>query len=148
MTRDLSAPKLEWKSAPQPFRRRALIAAPYQGRMFVMGGITDMGTVVGYVDIYDPRTKAWKKGPALPGSGVNTFAPAAAVDGGSLYVSVADGTLYRLGRSEQSWERVGRGTPRVAHRAVPGGQSILVMGGAEKGKDLDLIEAIPVNQIR
>jgi N-acetylneuraminic acid mutarotase len=147
-TLDLSAPKLEWKSAPQPFRRRALIAAVYQGRMFVMGGITDMGKVVGDVDIYDPRTKAWTKGPALPGSGVNPFAPAAAVDAGSLYVSVADGTLYRLDRSEQSWEKVGRGTPRVAHRAVADGQSILVMGGAEKGMNLDLIEAIPVNQVR
>ena len=148
LTLDLSAPKLEWKRAPQPFRRRALIAAAYKGRMFVMGGITDMGRVVGDVDIYDPRTKAWTKGPALPGSGVNPFAPAAAVDAGSLYVSVADGTLYRLDRSEQSWEKVGRGAPRVAHRAVADGQSILVMGGAEKGKDLDLIEAIPVNQVR
>ena len=63
-------------------------------------------------------------------------------------MSVADGTLYRLEPSEQSWEKVGRGAPRVAHRAVADGQSILVMGGAEKGKALDLIEAIPVNQVR
>jgi hypothetical protein len=148
LTLDLSAPKLEWKSLPQPFRRRALIAAVYKGRMFVMGGITDLDRVVGDVDIYDPRTKVWTNGPALPGSGVNPFGPAAAVDAGSLYVSVADGTLYRLDPSEQNWEKVGRGTPRVAHRAVADGQSILVMGGADKGKDLDLIEAIPVNQVR
>ena len=73
---------------------------------------------------------------------------AATVAAGCLYVSVADGTLYRLGRSDQSWERVGRGTPRVAHRAVADGQSILVMGGAHEGKDLDVIEAISVNQGR
>ncbi len=147
LTLDLSAPRLEWKSAPQPFRRRALIAAAYQGRMWVMGGITDAGNVVGEVDIYDPRTKAWTKGPALPGSGVNPFAPAAAVDANRLYVSVADGTLYRLNRSEQAWEKVGSGTPRVAHRAVADGGSILVMGGAEKGKDLDLIEVFSVNHV-
>jgi len=147
LTLDLAAPKPDWKSAPQPFRRRALIAAAFDGRMFVMGGITEEGKTAGDVDIYDPRSGTWSKGPSLPGSGVNPFAPAAAVDDGSLYVSVADGTLYRLDRSGQRWEAVGRGTPRVAHRAVANGKAILVLGGADNGKNLDLVESIPVGPL-
>lgn len=73
--------------------------------------------------------------------------PAATVDAGSLYVSVADGTLDRLDRSEQSWKKAGRGTPRVG---VPGRGGCSIDSGngrREKGKDLDLMDSA-VNQVR
>jgi len=52
----LAAEKLEWKSAKQPFKRRALIAAAYSGRMYVMGGFDENSKVVREVAVYDPKT--------------------------------------------------------------------------------------------
>ena len=42
-TLDLAAGKPEWKSVEQPFKRRALIAASYSGKMYVLGGIDEHG---------------------------------------------------------------------------------------------------------
>jgi N-acetylneuraminic acid mutarotase len=139
---DLSKSPLTWKSAAQPFKRRALIAAAYNGKMYVMGGMTDTNVIVPDVDIYDPQSGTWTKGPALPGKALNSFAPAATVHEGKLYVSLGDGSLYRLNEAAQRWEEAGSATPRVAHRLVSGGKSILVMGGAAGGKNFDLIEVL------
>ena len=134
---DLAADKPEWRSVAQPFKRRAIISAAWNGKMYVMGGITEKGAIASDVDIYDPGTNIWTKGPALPGTGVNAFAPAATVYNGSLYVSVADGTLYRLNESMERWDERGRATAqRVAHRLVSDGRVILILGGAAGGKDL------------
>lgn len=40
---DLSRPSSGWTAVPQPFERRALVAAVHQGRMYVIGGITQPG---------------------------------------------------------------------------------------------------------
>lgn len=146
LTLDLSANKLEWKSVTQPFKRRALIAAAYSGRLFVMGGIDERGKVSAEVDIYDPKTGAWTKGPILPGTGVNTFAPAASVHESKLYASLANGGLYRLNESTQQWEEAGRATARIAHRMVANGKTLLVIGGAKDGSNLDSIESIEPSQ--
>ncbi len=141
---DLNAANLTWKTLPQPFKRRALIAAAYKDKMYVMGGMDDKNRIVHDVDIYDPATGQWTKGPALPGDEIDGFSPAACVDGGKLYVSVADGSLYRLNDATQMWEKAGATTPRVAARMVPDGNKVLVIGGAEKGRNLDLIEPVVV----
>lgn len=143
---DLAAGKLEWKSAPQPFKRRALIAAAYAGRMFVMGGIDSGGNVSPDVDVYDPKTGVWTNGPALPGSGVNTFAPATCVHEGGLYVSLADGVVHRLDESAHRWVEAGHAAPRIAHRMVSDTQTLLVIGGANGGSNLDLIESVQPNR--
>lgn len=143
-TLDLAAAKPAWKTVTQPFKRRALVAVAFERRMYVMGGITESGKVVPDVDIYDPANGQWSKGPALPGTGVNPFAPAAVVHNHELYVSVADGALYRLSNDKQQWVQAGRATPRVAHRLVSDGKSVLVIGGAKNGQNLDLIEAVAV----
>lgn len=144
LTMDLAAKKLEWKSAPQPFKRRALIAASFEGKVFVIGGINDANAVVGEVEIYDPATGAWSEGPMLPGGSAHAFGPAAAVHAGRLYVSLGDGSLYRLSRSGEEWEPAGKASPRVAHRIVSSGDELLVVGGARRGANLDLIEAVTV----
>jgi hypothetical protein len=143
---DLSAKALEWKSARQPFKRRALMAAADSSRMYVVGGFDDRGKIVREVAIYDPKADRWTDGPALPGGEMNGFAPAACVHDGVLYVSVADGSLYRLDAAGQQWEKLGASTPRLAHRIGFWGQSILISGGAAKGNNLDLIEAITVGE--
>ncbi len=144
LTMDLAAKNLEWKSAPQPFKRRALIAASFEGKVFVMGGINDANAVVGEVEIYDPAKHEWSEGPMLPGGSAYAFGPAAAVHAGSLFVSLGDGSLYRLSRSGKEWEPAGKATPRVAHRVVSSGDKLLVAGGARRGANLDLIEAVSV----
>jgi hypothetical protein len=85
----------------------------------------------------------WSKGPDLPGGELGGFGPAAAVIGGRLFVSIGDGTLYRLGKNDQ-WERVGRSSPRLVHRMVGYGRNALVVGGATDGDNSDLVEAIAV----
>jgi outer membrane protein assembly factor BamB len=141
---DLSARKLEWKTIKQPFKRRALIAAADLGKLYAMGGFDDHGKVIHEVSIYDPKTGLWTQGPDLPGTEIDGFAPAACVHEGKLYVSVADGTLYRLNDSQEKWEKAGNATPRVAHRIVSDGKTILVIGGADSGRNSDLIEAVSV----
>lgn len=144
LTMDLSAKKLAWKSNPQPFKRRALIAASFEGKAYVIGGISDTNAVLGETEIYDPAKKAWSEGPALPGGSAHAFAPAAGVHDGRLYISLGDGSLYRLSKSGQEWEPAGKASPRVAHRVVSDGEKLLVVGGAKRGANLDLIEAVTV----
>jgi hypothetical protein len=141
---DLAADKLEWKTFKQPFKRRALIAAAYQGKMFLLGGMDDRGEIVHEVSTYNPETGVWGTGPQLPGEEIDGFGPAACVSNNQLYVSLADGTLYHLNNSTHQWEKSGSATSRVAHRIAPYGRTILVIGGAAKGNNSDLIEAIAV----
>jgi hypothetical protein len=145
---DLTAEKLEWKSVPQPFRRRALIAAADANRMYVVGGFDDHGKIIREVAIYDSKTGEWSTGPALPGDEMNGFAPAACVHDGVLYVSVADGSLYRMDAAGKQWELLGASTPRLAHRIGFRDGSILIAGGAANGNNLDLIESIQVTPKR
>ena len=141
---DLKNPAAEWVSVPQPFERRALVTAVHGGRMYVIGGITPSGKVSTDVDIYDPAKSVWTKGPALPGTEMNGFAPAAAVHGGKLFASVADGSLYALDDAHSRWTDAGRSAARLAHRMVSLGDSLVIAGGAVKGGNLDLVERVPV----
>lgn len=140
----------KWTKIQQPFKRRALIAAAYSGKMYVIGGFSKSAIVSRQVDIFDPSTGEWTQGPELPGDDSNNgFGPAACVHEGDLYASLADGALYRLSRSAQKWEVSGRSTPRIAHRIASTGTAILVIGGAEagtEGKNSDLIEAVVVKK--
>jgi len=145
-TLDLSAKKLEWKSEKQPFRRRALIATSYGGKMYALGGFDEHNAVVRAVSVYDPTTGNWSAGPALPGGdATDGFAPAACVHDGKLYVSVADGGLYSLDPRAQRWVKAGQAKPRVAHRLASNGRTILIIGGANGGRNTDLIESIAVD---
>jgi N-acetylneuraminic acid mutarotase len=139
---DLSEKKLQWKTVPEPFRRRALISAAYQGKLYVIGGFNDKNQIVRNVSVYDPKTGVWSEAPELPEGSGRAFAPAAVVHQGSLYTSVSDGTLLRFDEVTGIWKTTGRGTGRVAHRLVSYADKVLVIGGASGGKNFDLIEAI------
>jgi hypothetical protein len=142
---DLSAPSLAWKRAPQPFKRRALIAATVDGKVHVLGGFNERSQVVRGSTVFDMASGTWSDGPDLPGGSMNGFGPAAAVSAGSLYVSVDDGGLYRLDQTARTWTKVGQSTPRIVHRLIADGGRILVIGGAFGGKNSDLVEAIRIN---
>jgi hypothetical protein len=141
---DLSADKPVWKKIKQPFQRRALIAAAFDGKVWFIGGFLTESDATLAVDIYDPKTDAWSKGPELPDPQINGFGPAACVDDGTLYVGVADGSLLALNKAGDGWDRIGRTTPRIVDRMVADGHQVLVLGGATGQKQTDLIEAVDV----
>jgi len=139
---DLGDSRPAWKPVQQPFERRALIAAVFEGKVYIAGGLDAESEVHRTVDIFDPATGAWSTGPELPGKPLNGFSPAACVLGGKLYVSVADGTMYVLNDQKSGWDKVGVATPRIVHRLIPVGSQVLIVGGAMRGVNLDLIETL------
>jgi len=141
---DWTKPETGWKAIEQPFERRALITAVHENKVYVIGGITPSGKVSTDVDIFDPVTAKWSKGPALPGADINGFAPAAADYRGRLYVSVGNGKLYRLDEARSRWAEAGQSAERLAHRMIPAEDGLLILGGATKGANLELVEKVAV----
>ncbi len=94
------------------------------------------------VDIYDPASGEWKKGPALPGPEILSFAPAALSHAEELLVSLGDGTLVKLDEKEGRWVETGKTKARLAHRMVGVDRKVFVLGGAVKGKNLDTVEVV------
>lgn len=140
---DLKSSNPSWSSIPQPFQRRALMAAALDGKIYVIGGMNEKQKIVKNVSILDPKTKQWSEGPELPTGEIVGFAPAVGVHKGQIYLSVADGQLLRLNLSAGAWEKVATTSSRVAHRLASYDNSILLIGGAAKGKNLDLVEIVP-----
>ncbi len=137
---DLAAPKPEWKTVPQPFKRRALTAAAVGGKVYVCGGLTEDASTERRVDVFDPKAGTWTAGPEFPGEG-NGFSPAACESGGKLYLSTADGVVRRLDGS--TWETFGTiSLPRRVHRLVADGATLVAVGGASREGNVRLVEAV------
>jgi uncharacterized GH25 family protein/N-acetylneuraminic acid mutarotase len=141
---DLADPKAAWKEFKQPFSRRALTAASFNGKVYVIAGLTKDGGTERGSNIFDPKTGEWTAGPTLPGERMNGFTPAAVVVGDQLFINPADGKIYRLKGSE--WEAVSQvKTPRWVARAVPFGEgNLLVIAGATGDGSVATCEAIAV----
>ncbi len=137
---DLSAEAPTWRTVPQPFERRALAAATAGGKVFAIGGLGPDGTSR-RVDVLDPATGAWTKGPELPkmsgrlkGFGVSAFGV-----GDRVYLSGADGVIHSLAADGEAWAE-GLGaleTPRFFHRLLRHRESLLFLGGASTEGHLD-----------
>jgi N-acetylneuraminic acid mutarotase len=143
---DLAAARPAWASVPQPFKRRALVAAAHGDRIYVIGGFDEQSQVARGMDVYDASRGTWSAGPALPGGPMNGFGPAAAVVEDRLVISVDDGSLHRLRIDGGGWEPIGQASPRIAHRLVPDGDRVLILGGARAGATLDLVESLTVSR--
>lgn len=147
---DLDKPEAGWRSFPQPFQRRALSVAPHGGRLYVLGGLIGGGglKVDRSVDIYDPATGEWTKGPDLPGRDrVEGFGPSGFDIDGRLYYSGMTGRIFRLNDAGDAWEAIGGwAIPRLTHRLLPGpGKTILAVGGASGAlHQIGVIEAAPL----
>ena len=141
---DLSKKPLTWETIPQPFERRALQAAVLKDKVYVICGMNSENEMEKEVVIFDPATKKWTRIASLPGPIMNGFTPAATALGDSLYVSPADGKLYRLKEKQDGWDEVGKLTAkRIVHRMVPATPDLLlVLGGASKGGNIAASEAI------
>ena len=124
--------------AEPPFQRRALSVAAHDGKLYVIGGMKENGGPTTRVDIYDPSSDSWIKGPPVPGNGMSGFGTSSFACDGRLYVSTMDGFVHRLNDENRRWNTVAKIEPaRFFHRMVPiNDQEMLVIGGAnmEVGK--------------
>ncbi len=144
---DLDAPEKGWKMVEQPFERRALSVAESGGKVYVLGGLTSDSGVSRTVDIYDPATDRWSKGPELPeGTKAEGFGTAAFTVAGRLYYNGVTGPVYRLSKEGSRWEAVGQWhIPRITHRILPGIDGDLLAVGGNVGRiQTPIIESLPI----
>ncbi|SFH62099.1 DUF4198 domain-containing protein [Planctomicrobium piriforme] len=144
---DLTSPKPEWKALPSvPFERRALSLAPYQGKLYVIGGMQSKGGTTTKVDIFDPATGAWSSGPALLGNSMDGFGTAAFNVDGRLIVTTMSGSIQGLSTDGSHWEYLGQlQHPRFFHETPAWNHGLVVVGGASMmdGK-AEALEFLPV----
>lgn len=143
---DLKAAEPKWTSIEQPFQRRALIAAVAAGKLYVMGGMNADDQIQSRVDVLDLKTRAWTRGPDVPGSSRDAFAPAACVDEGRVYLSVGSGDLFRLSEDSSAWQPVAKATPRYVHRVVAKDGVLFLLGGASRAEMLRQSERIALRE--
>jgi len=139
---DLKKADAKWEVLKQPFSRRALVAAAHDGKVFVIAGMDKESETSHDVNIYNVKTGEWSIGTKLPGARMNGFSPAACVVNDTVYISPADGKLYRLD-GDKVVEVSALKTSRFVHRMVAiGDNRILVLGGASKGGTVAECEVI------
>lgn len=145
---DTSKEPLQWQAIPQPFKRRALTVGTLGDKVYVVGGLTDEGELDQTVNVLDLATNTWSEAPEIPGKRRNGFTPATCVMDGRLYISPADGKVYRLNKDGDDWDEVGKLTiPRFVHRMVPfGGGRLLVLNGASPNGNVREAEVIAPRQ--
>lgn len=143
---DPANPSAGWTPIPQPFRRRALIAAAVGDEVFVIGGFDENDRPHVDVDVLHVPTQTWSKAPALPVAEGAGFAPAAAVFQGKIYVSVGSGQLFLLDEARTSWQPVTQTTPRIVHRMVADADGLLVLGGAREADMTNLVERVMLRE--
>ncbi|MBX3433409.1 MAG: hypothetical protein KF847_08825 [Pirellulales bacterium] len=122
-----------WEALPSPpFKRRALAAAAWDGKLAAIGGMDDAGKVSRRCDLFDPVSGQWTRLPDLPGSGMDGFGVSAWAIEDRLFASSADGVLYCLSPGADEWTEAGElETPRFFHRLLPTGDGgLLAVAGA------------------
>jgi N-acetylneuraminic acid mutarotase len=145
---DFNKSPLKWEVIEQPFQRRALTMAEHGGKVYVIAGLNASGTAERTVNFYDPTSKSWSKAVDIPEGAMNGFTPAACSCDGQLYLSPADGKVYRLSEKGDAWVESGvLKLSRVVHRMVPIAKSqMLVLGGSAKGSPTADVEMMEVRK--
>ncbi|HEX6240904.1 MAG TPA: hypothetical protein VFZ61_08420 [Polyangiales bacterium] len=125
---DLAAPQKGWSAIEAPFTRRALGVAALGGKLVIAGGITPESEPSRRVDIYDPSTRSFSRGPDFPD---NAFGIAVERVGDGLVASAQSGVLYRWRLGESAWQPLARlSFPRFFHQlAAADSDSVVVAGG-------------------
>lgn len=149
---DTSQPQGKWQQLPStPFRRRALAAAAWNGKLVALGGMDDDAVVSERVDAFDPVTGKWTQLADFPSGDMAGFGMAAwSLDSG-LYASGAEGVLRRLADDGQSWTIVRKlQLPRFFHRLLPADHdSLYVVAGASfQHGHVGTIERLQVNTVQ
>lgn len=145
---DLDAPEHGWRTFAQPFQRRALALAAFEGKVFALGGLDSDENVVRRVDVYDPTTQRWSLAPELPGlDRVEGFAPSACASADALFYSGMSGFVFRLDPGANRWAVIGGlHEPRLSHRLLAARDTLLAVGGNAKGDLPTRIEVLPIGR--
>ncbi|MEX0642819.1 MAG: PQQ-binding-like beta-propeller repeat protein [Pirellulales bacterium] len=146
---DFANPQAGWQDVKElPYKRRALAAGHWDGKLVALGGMDEKAKISMRVDLFDPATGEWTQGPKLPGAGMAGFGVSAWNLDGRLYVSGFRGIVYRLNEAGAEWEEVARlEKPRFFHQLVPAGAGggLLAVGGASQDGHLSDIEQIDID---
>lgn len=130
---DLTQPDLKWTEiATPPFQRRAVSVAAFQGKLFVIGGMTESGSTTKEVSVFDPSTNTWSTAPALNGTGMEGFGTSAFAAKNHLVVTSMSGAVQVLNDDATKWVPAGQvKEARFFHRQLTTADGrILVVGGA------------------
>ena len=153
---DLSQAEISWTPLPEPpFQRRAVSLGHLEGKLYVIGGMQKEGDPTTRVDVFDPRSGDWWRGPSLIDSlsdvtrdrGMEGFGSSAYTVGGRLFVSTYNGNVQVLGPDDKDWRVATKlEDDRFFHRMLPFNDSLLLVGGASmrSGKRLHF-EAVPLS---
>ncbi|MCW5977425.1 MAG: hypothetical protein KIT09_05080 [Bryobacteraceae bacterium] len=122
--------------APFPIEATEVSAAVIDGRVYVVCGVTETGSI-NHLYIYDPRIDSWAAGPPAPIEGGADHCNVAAA-GGHLYIlgairvgsSFVDGNTYEYDPVTRNWQTVAQmNVPRGASGVAAIGDRIYVAGG-------------------
>ena len=145
---DLGQEPLAWDSLPPaPFERRALSVAAHDGKIYVLGGMQRVGGPTTRVDIFDPETRAWSRGPGLQGGAMDGFGSSAFAVGNQLFVTTYSGSIQRLDEDADSWQVLGQlDRQRFFHRLLPlSDNELIAVGGASMSDgNFETLEVIRV----
>lgn len=138
--------------APMPTARWNLMVTSVQGRLYAIGGITGVGDdrrVSGVVEVYDPSTDTWTRGPSLPiarsTAGVAVLGHEIFIIGGRLSTGPrgpsATTRVDVLDCGQGIWhEAASTREERTGSAACAVGERIYVFGGAAADAALASIE--------
>lgn len=132
---DLKTERPEWKVSTVPFKQRALSLAAHNGKLYAVGGMQETGGPTTEVEVYDPMTQTWSKGPAIHGQPMEGFGNTSFEIGGRLTTITRSGAIQQLSSDRTSWIIVGYlKNPRFFARLLPvSGDRGIVIGGADMG---------------
>lgn len=144
---DLTNPQGKWEAIGKPnFRRRALAAAQWNGKLVALGGMDEDVNISRQVSLLDPATGEWTELAELPGEDMDGFGASAWNLDGKLFASGTQESLYRLADDGKSWEAVLElKQPRFFHRLLPAGDATLLsIAGASFDGHLANIEEVSI----
>lgn len=125
---DLSKPDASWQPIAAPtFKRRALAAAAWDGKLIALGGMDEDKGVSKNAFALDLANDQWTSLPDVPGDEMGGFGVSAWDLDGGLFVSGAEGVVYRLADDGAKWEECGKlQQARFFHRLLPLDKSTLM----------------------
>lgn len=117
----------EWRAIDAPFARRALGLAAAAGKIVAVGGLGEDRSVSSQVDVYDPETGEWTRGPDFPG---DAFGIAAVGIGDTVFASGRDGVIRRWRVGEPGWQDAASlAFPRFFHLLFAVQNELIAVGG-------------------
>jgi hypothetical protein len=146
---DLASPAPAWQTLPQPWKRRALTAVAFAGKIWCIGGMTEDNELSSAIDVYDPVANQWSAAPKVAETDrAKAFGCAACVAGGTLFVSPEGGKVYRMGMDARGWVECGRlAKSRYFHQLIAmDATHLMAIGGTAEGRPLDDVEIVTVEQ--